>query len=285
MSRTDSGDTRDKTRKIQEAARNLERAVEELASAATEEVSSGAVRLLDEAAAHVRGTSGSGRQRDREGERDDSASQHGSRRIRYRDYEDLPRRSRALYLDRRNRKIVGVCAGVARYFGIEAWVARCAALTGLIFLPSIVFPAYWVAFFVMGHAPSDRKDARRRGRWVGGYRARERAEKMRRRADERRRAARRGRRSFDGKRKRNTTRNHHSPAPEFGAKFSPRQSLRAAQADMAEVELRLRRMEAFVTSDRYSLERGFAEIGANAAAGSPPDTQTPGDATGPNKEQ
>ena len=217
MSRTDSGDTRDKTRKIQEAARNLERAVEELASAATEEVSSGAVRLLDEAAAHVRGTSGSGRQR--EGERDDSASQHGSRRIRYRDYEDLPRRSRALYLDRRNRKIVGVCAGVARYFGIEAWVARCA------------------------------------------------------------------RRSFDGKRKRNTTRNHHSPAPEFGAKFSPRQSLRAAQADMAEVELRLRRMEAFVTSDRYSLERGFAEIGANAAAGSPPDTQTPGDATGPNKEQ
>ena len=60
MSRTDSGDTRNKTRKIQEAARNLERAVEELASAATEEVSSGAARMLDDAAARVRGKSGGG---------------------------------------------------------------------------------------------------------------------------------------------------------------------------------------------------------------------------------
>ena len=176
MSRTDSG--RNKTRKIQQAARNLERAVEELASAATEEVSSGAARMLDDAAARVRGKSGGGEQR--EGEHDDSASRHRSRRIRYRDYADLPRRSRELYLDRENRKIVGVCAGVARYFGIEAWVARCAALTGLIFLPSIVFPAYWVAFFVMGRAPSNREDASRRGGRAGGYRARERVEKMRR---------------------------------------------------------------------------------------------------------
>ena len=266
MSRTDSGDTRNKTRKIQQAARNLERAVEELASAATEEVSSGAARMLDDAAARVRGKSGGGSQR--EGEHDDSASRHRSRRIRYRDYEELPRRSRELYLDRENRKIVGVCAGVARYFGIEAWVARCAALTGLIFLPSIVFPAYWVAFFVMGRAPSNREDASRRGGRVGGYRARARVEKMRRRADERRSAARRG----EGKRKRKTKRDHRSPAPEFGAKFSPRQSLRAAQADLAEVELRLRRMEAFVTSDRYELERGLAEIGAGitrAQAASP----------------
>ena len=275
MSRTDSGDTGNKTRKIQEAARNLERAVEALASAATEEVSSGAARMLDDAAARVRGKSGGGRQR--EGEHDDSASRHRSRRIRYRDYEELPRRSRALYLDRENRKIVGVCAGVARYFGIEAWVARCAALTGLIFLPSIVFPAYWVAFFVMGRAPSNREDASSRGGRVGGYRARDRVEKMRRRADERRSAARRGRRS-EGKRKRKTKRDHRSPAPEFGAKFSPRQSLRAAQADLAEVELRLRRMEAFVTSDRYELERGFAEIGAGTtrAQAAPPDPDPDG---------
>ena len=279
MSRTDSGDTRNKTRKIQEAARNLERAVEDLASAATEEVSSGAARMLDDAAARVRGESGSGREGEREGERDDSASQHRSRRLHYRDYEDLPRRSRALYLDRRNRKIVGVCAGVARYFGIEAWVARCAALTGLIFLPSIVFPAYWVAFFVMGHAPSDREGTGKIRSRVGGYRAREHAQKMRRRDNERRRAARRGRRSYDEKR------DHRSPAPEFGAKFSPRQSLRAAQADLAEVELRLRRMEAFVTSDRYVLERGFAEIDANAAAESPSNTQPTRNATGLDKEQ
>lgn len=244
MSRTDSGDERNKRRKIQKAARNLERAVEDLAAAATEEVSSGAARLLDEAAARVRGESGGDGESAGSGERDESPRGRRSRRVHYRDYEDLSRRSRDLYLDRENRKIVGVCAGVARYFGIEAWVARCAALTGLIFLPSIVFPAYWVAFFVMGRSPSDRE--------------------MRRQANERRRAARRGRRGFEGKRRRKSRRDHRSPAPEFGARFSPRRSLRAAQADLAEVELRLRRMEAFVTSDRYELERGFAEIGAKA---------------------
>ena len=277
MSRTDSGDTRNKTRKIQEAARNLERAVEDLASAATEEVSSGAARMLDDAAARVRGESGGQRQRKRE--LDDRARRRRSKRVRYRDYEDLPRRSRELFLDRENRKIVGVCAGVARYFGIEAWVARCAALTGLIFLPSIVFPAYWVAFFVMGHAPSDREGTGKIRSRVGGYRAREHAQKMRRRDNERRRAARRGRRSYDEKR------DHRSPAPEFGAKFSPRRSLRGARADLAEVELRLRRMEAFVTSDRYVLERGFAEIDANAAAESPSNTQPTRNATGLDKEQ
>ena len=277
MSRTDSGDARNNKRKIQDAARNLERAVEELASAATEEVSSGAARMLDDAAARVRGESGGQRQRKRE--LDDRARRRRSKRVRYRDYEDLPRRSRELFLDRENRKIVGVCAGVARYFGIEAWVARCAALTGLIFLPSIVFPAYWVAFFVMGHAPSDREGTGKIRSRVGGYRAREHAQKMRRRDNERRRAARRGRRSYDEKR------DHRSPAPEFGAKFSPRRSLRGARADLAEVELRLRRMEAFVTSDRYVLERGFAEIDANAAAESPSNTQPTRNATGLDKEQ
>ncbi len=264
MSRTDRGDERNKKRNIQKAARNLERAVEELAAAATEEVSSGAARLLDEAAARVRGESGGG-ERARADERDESLGGRRSRRVLYRDYEYLSSRSRDLYLDRENRKIVGVCAGVARYFGIEAWVARCAALTGLIFLPSIVFPAYWVAFFVMGRSPSDRYGMSRA--WASGSPARERAEKTRSRANDRRRSARRGRRTCDDER------DHRSPAPEFGARYSPRRSLRAAQADFAVVELRLRRMEAFVTSDRYALERGFAEIGANAAQGSSGDNE------------
>ena len=278
MSRTDGGGEQNERRKIQKAARNLECAVEELAAAATEEVSSGAAKLLDEAAARVRGKSGGGEESAGVGGRGGSPRRRRSRRVHYRDYEDLSRRSRGLYLDRENRKIVGVCAGVARYFGIEAWVARCAALTGLIFLPSIVFPAYWVAFFVMGRSPSDRGIARKTRAWVGGFRPRERAEKRRNRANKRRRAARRGRRTYDEKK------DHRSPAPEFGAKFSPRQSLRAAQADFAEVELRLRRMEAFVTSDQYALERGFAEIGANTAAKSSPDSDTPQTRTGPEKE-
>ena len=272
MSRTDGGGEQNERRKIRKAASNLERAVEELAAAATEEVSSGAARLLDEAAARVRGESGGGEESASAGERDGPPRGRRSRRVYYRDYEDLSRRSRGLHLDRENRKIVGVCAGVARYFGIEAWVARCAALTGLIFLPSIVFPAYWVAFFVMGRSPSDRGSRRGARGWVAGCRRRGHAEETRNRGNERRRAARRGRRTCDEKR------DHRSPAPEFGERCSARRSLRAAQADFAQVELRLRRMEAFVTSDRYALERGFAEIGASAAGG-------PSSATGKEKEQ
>ena len=279
MSRNGDGGSRNSKRKIQDAARNLERAVEALAAAASEEVSSGAAKLLDEAAARVRGESGTRRQREpnREphkesgSEREDSTGRRRSRRIHYRDYQDLPRRSRRLYLNRENRKIVGVCGGIARYLGIEAWVARCAALTGLFFLPSIVFPAYWIAFFVMGRAPSNHGSDHGKVFREGGRRARH-GQGARRCADGRR-TARQGRPSVDQN-------DHHSPAPEFGAKFSPRQSLRAAQADLAEVELRLRRMEAFVTSDRYALERGFAEIDANATAKSSPGTETPRPATG-----
>ena len=255
MSRNGGGGSRNK-RKIQDAARNLERAVEELAAAASEEVSSGAAKLLDEAAARVRGESdtpkGRGREREEEA-REQSSGPRRSRRIHYRDYEDLPRRSRELYLDRENRKIVGVCGGIARYLGIEAWIARGAALTGLFFLPSIVFPAYWIAFFVMGRSPS-----RRRNRPWRDHLAREGARKARRRA-----ARRRGRGTFDNER------GHDSPAPEVGPRFSPSRCLRAAQADLAEIELRLRRMEAFVTSDRYALERGFAEIGAGTETARP----------------
>ena len=264
MSRSGSGDSPKDKRSIQNATRNLERAVEELASAATEEVSGRAARLLDEAAARVRGESNREEtgQRETTGEsnRDGKRRERRLRRIHYDDYDDFVRRSRGLYLDRKNRKIVGVCAGVARYFGIEAWVARCAALTGLLFLPSIVFPAYWIAFFVMGYRPSARSRGAGRSTWKGRSSGRRRAEKMRRRADKRRRAARRGR--SDRKR------DHYSRKPDFRTKNSPRQSLRAAKADFAEIELRLRRMEAFITSDRYALERGFAEIGANRTAGS-----------------
>ena len=277
MSRNGSGNSPNNTRSIQDATRNLERAVEELASAATEEVSGRAARLLDDAAARIRGESG-GRD-DGEPEAAGKAERAGgrrerrSRRIHYDDYEDFLRRSGGLYLDRENRKIVGVCAGVARYLGIEAWVARCAALTGLLFLPSVVFPAYWVAFFVMGYRPSARADAARRNMWKGGSHGRKRAERLRRRADKRRREARRGRRRADSKR-------DHDSVKEFAMKFSPRQSLRAAKADFAEIELRLRRMEAFVTSDRYALDRGFAEIGAATMGRSAPGTGSPRDEQG-----
>ena len=50
------------------------------------------------------------------------------------------------------------------------------------------------------------------------------------------------------------------PAPELGPKLSPRRSLRNLRADLAQVELRLRRIEFHVTSGRYELQKEFNEL-------------------------
>jgi phage shock protein C len=59
----------------------------------------------------------------------------------------LPEPSRALMLDKRNKKISGVCAGFARYFGIDLVLMRVLWLvfalgTGVGFL---VYLAAWIA--------------------------------------------------------------------------------------------------------------------------------------------
>lgn len=59
--------------------------------------------------------------------------------------------SRPLMLDKRNKKISGVCAGLARYFEVDATLVRvlfliCALLTGVGFL------AYLAAWIII---PSD----------------------------------------------------------------------------------------------------------------------------------
>ena len=69
-------------------------------------------------------------------------------------------RTSRLYRDTEHAKIGGVCAGLANYYGMETWVVRCLAVTGLLFMGQIVFPAYWIAYFVMD--TPQKVEARRR---------------------------------------------------------------------------------------------------------------------------
>jgi phage shock protein C len=132
-----------------------------------------------------------------------------------------------------------VCAGIARYYGVEPWVIRLIAVTAFLFLPGIVFPAYWVAYFVMDRPPGS------------GSRVWERRHRRRQRLRERYARPRPEARREDA---------YASPAPELGPRISPRRGLRDVQADLAEIELRLRRMEAHVTSGRYELQRELHRI-------------------------
>ena len=147
--------------------------------------------------------------------------------------------TRRLYLDPARRRICGVCAGIARYYGVEPWVIRLIAITALLFFPGIVFPAYWVAYFVMERPPGSG------GRWEAHW-GRHRRWRFGAQAPSRRDE-------------------YSSPAPELGPRLSPRRSLRDVQADLTEVELRLRRMETHVTSGRYELQRELRKIDPGAA--------------------
>ena len=169
----------------------------------------------------------------------DGAADHGTGRHRasYRPrrrrepawlWSDEPR-SRKLYRDTQRGKLLGVCAGIGRYYGVEAWVVRCVAITGVIFLNWIVIVAYFGSAFVLDKEP-------------GGDRKRSRS-----RQDRDPRAA------HDGK---------HVGAVESRRYAAPsaRQELHGVDGDFDEFELRLRRMETHVTSGRYDLQREFGRI-------------------------
>ena len=230
MTAPDHDKPRSAARSFAAAARNFQDAAEQLAAASVEEARRAAA-FLNEAAARLRREA---RRADRDAadaaERpraaDGSSEGDRERRRAERGYRDdgeqrgyrPPQRSRSLCLNPARRRIVGVCAGIADYFGVEPWVTRCAALTGLIFMPSVTFPAYWVAFFAMGRPSAS-----------GGARS--------------------GAGECD-----------NEPAALAAEPAAPRRRLRALPARFAELEARLRRMEAHVTSGQYELQRELRNI-------------------------
>ena len=152
-------------------------------------------------------------------------------------WSDEPR-SVKLYRDTKRGKLLGVCAGIGRYYGVEVWVVRCVAITAVIFLNWLAVAAYLVAgLFVLEKEPARSQMAR-------------------------------GKRGKRGKRNRRIRDEDEDPA-ETERRYalpSPRQQLRTVDAEFDEVELRLRRMETHITSGRYELHREFGRIGDGESA-------------------
>ncbi|MCY3857669.1 MAG: envelope stress response membrane protein PspC [Gammaproteobacteria bacterium] len=145
------------------------------------------------------------------------------------DYDDVAaayrsmrrsRRSQGLYRDTERGILGGVCAGIAKYLGIEPWIIRVAfvaiALLGSVLIPLIV---YIVLVFVLNPEPSYSSD------W-----------------DEPDDEA-------------------EARSPYAAIRSSPRLGLRVVSGDVRELELRLRRMERYVTSPKYNLDKGFSDMG------------------------
>jgi phage shock protein C len=210
---------------FERAVDRFQEAIEDLAKVASQRFSDRATRIVEDATARLRGELG----RDPTFSTGDERVYHRRHRRRWRqryggfgsDFR-VPLNGRRLARSMRDRKICGVCGGIARYFGTEPWVVRLAAITGLIFIPSVVFPAYIIACFIM---PKDSDLARREARASGSD------ESM---AEE--------------------------PSEKGPGAASPRQRLRRARSILDRLETRLRNMETHVTSGRYDLQRELHRI-------------------------
>jgi phage shock protein C len=224
---------------FQRAVNRLEGAVDELVTMAKEQFSDRATSVVQDTADRL--------EREIENRRGRSRGSRGSRR-RHRDGppswlgytgswnwggvrpdsrggRENPYRTRRLFRDVKRQRVGGVCAGIARYFGAEVWVTRCIALTGLIFMPQIIVPAYFIAWWVMDDASKGEKVPEQTTTNEPVHAT-----------------------------------DHSSPAPELGTRLSPRRSLRDVQYSMDQIELKLRRMETHVTSGQYELQRELKKI-------------------------
>lgn len=204
--------------RIQEAVARIERAARDLSASAT-----------DRAADYIEGVA-------------DRISPDARRRERERvaswPWSGQPRTAR-LTRDRDNGKLLGVCAGIANYYGLETWVVRLIALTGLVFLTSVTLVGYFVAALLMDPSPTRRRLSRGRRRHRGRHH-----------------------------RKRRDRRHSKDDSTEEYA-WVPRQRLREVGAEFDQVELKLRRMEAHVTSGHYDLHRELAELEKRDAGSRP----------------
>ena len=54
-----------------------------------------------------------------------------------------------IYLDRSNRKLGGVCAGVARYFNIQPLFVRLGAVVSFFVALEVVLIAYGLAYLIL----------------------------------------------------------------------------------------------------------------------------------------
>ncbi len=64
--------------------------------------------------------------------------------------------SGTLYRSNSNKRIAGVCAGVAEYFGVETWLVRILTITAFFLLAGpFIFVAYIALWFIMDVRPKD----------------------------------------------------------------------------------------------------------------------------------
>lgn len=139
-----------------------------------------------------------------------------------------------LYRDTEKGKVAGVCAGIADYFGWELWLVRIIFISGVLLTGSFFFMAYIIGWLILDKrsdvAPNkaqtlDSKDAGKG--WVSNTEDEVKVEVK--------------------------SKVWQSGEP-------PRQAFRDIHNHFGKLELRLRKMESYVTSSEFNLNRELNKL-------------------------
>jgi len=164
-----------------------------------------------------------------------------------------------IYRSRNNRRIAGVCAGVAEYLEVSTFAVRLVTLLSFFLLGPFTFWAYIIAWFVIEPEPwSDEirqgRDSRRERRAARRQRREERRNAARQRRAERH-YARNVRKGYINTEEQ-TAGPENTPRPDAAADDAESDSYQSRQEctrTYSELEQRLQDMEAFMTSKRFRL--------------------------------
>lgn len=157
-----------------------------------------------------------------------------------------------LYRDKQKGKIAGVCAGVADYFGLETWLVRILTVTAFLLAAGpFVIVAYIAAWFILDEKPS-KNSVNSASYGHKGY------------VNSAYGSASQSTQQYTGKGYRNVVSESHDKvevkSKVWQAGLPPRQAFMDIKQRYASVEEKLRRLESYVTSKEFQLNREISRL-------------------------
>jgi phage shock protein C len=146
-----------------------------------------------------------------------------------------------LFRNKRNGKIGGVCAGVADYFGMEAWLVRILTITAFLLLAG---PFVLVGYIALWLILEDKSGAKSHTSSHKGFANAQQSSNTS---------------TYDGKGFKNSPFNDHHKvevkSKVWQSGVPPRQAFIDIKQQYENVENKLRRLESYVTSKEFEINR------------------------------
>ena len=150
-----------------------------------------------------------------------------------------------LYKIKDQGRVSGVCAGIAEYFGIEAWLVRILTVTAFLLLaPPFVFVGYIALWFIL----EDKKNiAEKAHHDAASFETKGFANSA-------------SGQSYTGKGYQNLDPSHKVKSKVWQAGLPPRQAFSDIKQRYQSIESKLQNLETYVTSKEFELNREISRL-------------------------